>query len=104
MQGGAAGNWPPLYREEEAGQTITPVLGQPAPAPAPTPAPAPAPTPAPAPAPAPAHLPRRLIYSPIFSDDNTFQLTKAVCAGIAAGFRALVSETVRKQLMTTVDN
>jgi len=33
---------------------------------------------------------RRLIYSPIFSDDNTFQLTKAVCAGIGAGFRAVI--------------
>ena len=37
------------------------------------------------------HNPRRLIYSPIFTDDNTFQLTKAVCAGIGAGFRAVVS-------------
>merc|ERR1719483_430093 len=33
---------------------------------------------------------RRLLYSPIFSDDSTFKLTKAVCAGIGAGFKALV--------------
>ena len=33
---------------------------------------------------------RKLLYSPIFSDDNTFKLTKAVCAGIGAGFRAVI--------------
>ena len=33
---------------------------------------------------------RRLIYSPIFSDDNTFTLTRAVCSGIGAGFRAVI--------------
>ena len=33
---------------------------------------------------------RRLLYSPIFSDDNTFKLTKAVCSGIEAGFRAVI--------------
>ena len=33
---------------------------------------------------------RRLFYSPIFSDDNTFKLTKAVCSGIEAGFRAVI--------------
>ena len=33
---------------------------------------------------------RRLLYSPIFSDDNTFKLTKTVCAGIGAGFRAVI--------------
>ena len=33
---------------------------------------------------------RRLLYSPIFSDDNTFKLTKALCSGIEAGFRAVI--------------
>ena len=33
---------------------------------------------------------RRLLYSPIFSDDNTFKLTKTVCAGIGAGFKAVI--------------
>ena len=33
---------------------------------------------------------RKLLYSPIFSDDNTFKLTKAVCAGIGAGNIAVI--------------
>ena len=38
---------------------------------------------------------RRLLYSPIFSDDNTFKLTKAVCSGIEAGFRAVIGPSAQ---------
>ena len=34
---------------------------------------------------------RRLVYIPIFSNDNSFKLSKTVCAGISAGFRAVVN-------------
>ena len=33
---------------------------------------------------------RRLVYTPIFSDDNTFRLTRDVCNGVESGFRAII--------------
>ena len=33
---------------------------------------------------------RKLLYTPIFSYDNTFKLDKALCAGIDEGFRAVI--------------
>ena len=36
----------------------------------------------------------RLIYSPIFSDGNSFKLGKTVCEGISAGVKAVVSQVI----------
>ena len=36
----------------------------------------------------------RLFYSPIFSDDSSFKLSKTICNGIWAGFKSVVSALV----------